>query len=82
MPGKSLTMLACIHDASGSCLHVLTKAATDTSSEIAAIITDGMSHCPIDSSFLRSFVMWLGSSFSSLRRGKEPLVVNRPMEVW
>lgn len=35
-----------------------------------------------DSSFLRSFVMWLGSSFSSLRRGKEPLVVNRPMEVW
>lgn len=25
-----------------------------------------------DSSFLRSFVMWLGSSFSSLRRGKEP----------
>lgn len=36
---------------------------------------------PIDSSFLRSFVMWLGSSFSSLRRGKEPFVVNRPMEV-
>nr|DAZ70533.1 MAG TPA: hypothetical protein [Caudoviricetes sp.] len=28
------------------------------------------------------FVMWLGSYFSSLRRGKEPFVVIRPMEVW
>lgn len=35
----------------------------------------------IDSSFLRSFVMWLGSSFSSLRRGKEPFLIIRPMEV-
>lgn len=34
-----------------------------------------------DSSFLRSFVMWLGSSFSSLRRGKEPFSTIRPMEV-
>mgnify|MGYP000012544814 FL=1 len=81
MPGKSLTMLVCIHDASGSCRHVLTRAANETSSEIAAIITDGVNHCPIDSSFLRLFFLGLVCAISSLRRGKEPFSTVRPMEV-
>lgn len=73
MPGKSLTMLVCIHDASGSCRHVLTRAANETSSEIAAIITDGVNHCPIDSSFLRLFFLGLVCAISSLRRGEGTL---------